>query len=139
MLRKITAAALVPAIVFLLLAYFVSEQVVTLVFGKEYAAAGPPFFWHLAGAIFSTLVFWTLPLVQSLGLIGLRLKIYTLAIVLGTTVALVLIPDMQAAGMAIALFTATLTIGTAFAFFSLKEIGRREGSMEEPRAEPEGS
>lgn len=126
MLRKITTVALVPAIAFLLLAYFISEQVVTLVFGKQYAAAGPPFFWHLAGAVFSTLVFWTLPLVQSLGLIGLRLKIYTLAIVLGTAVAWVLIPDMQAAGMAIALFTATLTIGTSFAFFSLKEIGKRE-------------
>jgi len=128
MLRKITTAAVVPALAFLVFAYFLNEWVVTLIFGKEYTAAGPPFFWHLVGAVFSTLVFWTLPLVQSLGLIGLRLKIYTLAIVLGTAVALWLIPQMEAAGMAIALLTATLTIGSSFAFFSLKEIGKREAT-----------
>lgn len=129
MLKKITTTALIPAAVFMIPAYFLSGWVITFVFGKEYAEAGLPFFWLLAGAVFGAITFWTLPLVQSLGLVGLRLKIYVLAIVIGTGIAITLIPEWKATGMAVALLCANIIINVLFIIKSFDKMKHIESSV----------
>ncbi len=122
MLRKVTLAAIIPAVVLILVVYFFKEWIVVTVYGKKYMDAVNPFLWLLAGAVMGSITFWTLPLIQSLGLVKFRLKIYSIAIVTGALIATLLIPSRAAAGMAIALLCANLIINSSFVYKAYERI-----------------
>jgi O-antigen/teichoic acid export membrane protein len=127
MLNRMTRFSLAPAVAGLILSWLLSDWIIALVYGDEYSAAGRSFFWHSAGAIFSTVVFWSLPLVQSLGLVNQRLLAYCAAIAVGCVAAFLLIPTFLAAGMAMALLSATITIGILFLFFIREKMSALQG------------
>ena len=122
MLRRITLTAIIPAALFLLAVFFLNEWIIVTVFGSEYAPSGQPFFWLVAGALFGSITFWTLPLVQSMGLVMLRIVTYLAAIVAGAAIAWILLPEWKATGMAIALLSANVLINFTFIFQTSRKM-----------------
>ncbi len=103
MLVKITSIAMIPGIVFLLVTYFLNKWIIVTVYGIDYAPASDSFYYFLIGAVLGAATFWTLPLIQSLGIVTLRIKIYIITIFLGSSLAYLLVPSMHNAGMSLAL------------------------------------
>jgi len=66
--------------------------------------------------------FWTLPLVQSLGLVRMRIVAYLTTIIVGISLSWLLIPHFAAAGMAMALLITNVLNATIFIFFSFRSI-----------------
>jgi PST family polysaccharide transporter len=108
MLFKITGIAMIPGIVFLALTYFLNKWIIVTVYGIEYAPASDAFYYFLIGAVLGAATFWTLPLVQSLGIVTVRIKIYVMTIFLGSLLAYLLVPAMQSAGMSLALLVTNI-------------------------------
>ncbi|MCX6291614.1 MAG: oligosaccharide flippase family protein [Bacteroidetes bacterium] len=122
MLGKITLIATIPSVVFIIITFFLKEWMFVTIFGKEYLGAVYPFLFLLLSAVFSSVTFWSLPLIISLGLVKLRLKVYMIAIVVGATIAYFAVPQMHAAGMGLALLCVNLVINTIFIFRAYQEM-----------------
>jgi len=122
MLRKISLISIVPAMAFLVGCYFFKTWIVIKVFGASYIDAAPPFFILLINAVVGALTFWVLPLVQSLGLVGIRLRTYAAMIIFGSALAYMLVPGWGASGMAMALLFVNILNNIVFIYYSMKSI-----------------
>jgi O-antigen/teichoic acid export membrane protein len=122
MLKKITVFAAIPCSLFLIITFFFKEWLFVTIFGSEYLNSIPPFIYLALSAAFSSVTFWSLPLVVSLGLVKLRLKVYLLAITTGILIAYFAIPVMHASGMALALLSVNLIINTIFIFKAYRKM-----------------
>ena len=122
MLGRITLFGAGPVLVTLAGGFLLNTWAIEFVYGAEYLPASMPFFILLVNAIIGTLTFWVLPLVQSLGLVNIRLKVYAAMLVPGILAALVLVPAMQASGMAIALTFMNLSINLLFIYAVFKKM-----------------
>ncbi|REJ84072.1 MAG: hypothetical protein DWQ44_13865 [Bacteroidetes bacterium] len=103
MLRRITSITILPSIAFLIAAIFLSELIMGIVYGKEYLPAALSFNYFVVGAVLASITFWMLPLVQSLGLIRERLNVYFVTILAGIVLSYLIVPSLQAQGMAMVL------------------------------------
>ncbi|MFM2135734.1 MAG: hypothetical protein RL021_1134 [Bacteroidota bacterium] len=128
MIRKVTTFAAVPALLVFGVMYFINRWVVEAVYGPEFAPAAASFMFFLAGALLGAVTFWSLPLVQSLGLVKMRIVAYLVTIVLGVTLSLLLLPVFQAEGMAIALMLTNFLNATIFIRFAYRTIRQIERS-----------
>jgi len=126
MLSTTTRLLLPIAIVVLVTGFFFREEIIRLLFGKEFTGASMPFFILLISAIQGSLFFWAVPLMQSLGLIRKRLLIHIFAIVLGGVIAFLLINSYQASGVAVGLLCANLFITTMFILMSISRMKSKE-------------
>ena len=122
MLKKITLLALLPAIGFTVVTLFLREWLFTTVFGTQYLESIHPFVFLLFSAVFSAVTFWSLPLIVSLGLVKLRVKVYVIAILAGSLIAYFAIPAMHASGMALALLCMNIIINSIFIYFALMKM-----------------
>lgn len=122
MLRKITLFTLIPAALALIVGFIFREQIITAVYGIKFADAANPFFIHLAGAIQGAVFFWTLPLINSMGLTGLRFRIYIIAMITGVIVSLITVSTWGASGVAAGLLAANLCITGLFTWFAFRFI-----------------
>lgn len=120
MLRRITWLASVPAAAALGLMYFLNKWLIVTIYGSEYMPASGSFFYFFAAALLGAVTFWTLPLVQSLGLVKMRIKAYAVTILAGFLLAAFLIPSLQAEGMSIALLLTNILNATIFIYFSFR-------------------
>jgi O-antigen/teichoic acid export membrane protein len=103
MILRISSLALIPALIFMLLAIAFSQSIIGLAYGAEYLSAAGPFNYFIVGATTASVTFWMLPLVLSLGLIRERLWIYLITIIVGLGLSVLLVPSLQATGMSIVL------------------------------------
>jgi O-antigen/teichoic acid export membrane protein len=126
MVYRITRFASGPLLLVTLIAFFFKSAIITTLYGKDFAGAGNPFFIHLLGAIQGSIFFWILPLVQSLGMTAMRLRIYILAIISGTLISLFLMPYIQATGVAVGLLVANLIITSSFLYFALRRMNMEQ-------------
>lgn len=124
MLGKLSRLAILPAVTIFIVLYFIHEWMFVVLYGKEYAGAAASFMYFLAGALLGAATFWTLPLVQSLGLVRMRILAYLLTIVVGVSLSIVLIPYFSAAGMSMALLITNVLNATIFIYFSFRSIHR---------------
>jgi O-antigen/teichoic acid export membrane protein len=122
MLKRITKTLIIPIILFLILAYIFRSDVTTKIYGSEYRHAGNPFFIHLLGAAQGALFFWTLPLIQSMGLIRIRLYGYIIALITQVVITFLLAPKIGASGAAIGLLAGNLITTLIFLYFSFQRI-----------------
>ena len=122
MLGKITMVAALPSVVFIFVTFFLKEWLFTTIFGKEFLESVYPFIYLLLSAVFSSVTFWALPLIVSLGLVRLRIQVYMLAIVVGAVIAYISIPQMKASGMALALLGMNVIINTLFIYFGYRKM-----------------
>jgi O-antigen/teichoic acid export membrane protein len=131
MLRKITILTAIPSLIVIIPAIAFRETIVQLVYGLQFAPAANTFIIHLLGALQGSVFFWTLPLMNSLGLTGLRFRIYLFATIAGLVVAWLTAATAGAAGVASALLTANLIITGLFLWFTFNFIRRNEKSSAE--------
>ncbi len=122
MLKKITKALIIPIIIFLFLAYIFRNDVTTKIYGSEYIHAGNPFFIHLLGAAQGALFFWSLPLIQSMGLTRIRIYGYIIALISQAIITFLLAPRIGASGAAIGLLVGNLITTLIFLYFSFQRI-----------------
>lgn len=125
MLSSITRAVLIPAVLFLALAYFIKTNLITTLYGPEFAPAAEPFFILLICAVQSSVFFWALPLIQSLGLIKKRFLVYLTAIIIGSIIAVLLVTELKASGVAIGLLAANLYINFRFIQAGIIQLNKR--------------
>ncbi len=122
MLRKITLISSYACIVYMVVTFFLKEEIFVTVFGSEFIDSVHPFVYLLLSAAFSAATFWALPLIVSLGLVRLRLKVYSIAIVAGAIIACIAIPFMQASGAALALLCMNIIINTIFIYIAYQRM-----------------
>lgn len=125
MLNTTTRLLLPVAIAILAMGFFLREEIIQFLFGVEFNGSAMPFFILLISAIQGSLFFWSVPLMQSLGLIRKRLLIHIFAVVLGGIVAVSLINQYQASGVAIGLMCANLFITAMFILMSLSRMNSK--------------
>lgn len=122
MLRKMTLLTLMPASFFLICAFIFRDEIIRLFYGLQYLQAANTFMIHLLGALQSSVFFWTLPLINSLGLTGLRFRIYLIAIGAGLLVSWIFASAYGAAGVASGLLTANLLITVMFIYYADRQL-----------------
>jgi PST family polysaccharide transporter len=128
MLRKISAFAIGPALLAWSILYFIHEPLMMQLYGSEYAVAADSFMYFFTGALIGAVTFWSLPMVQSLGLVRMRIVAYLITIVFGWTLSVLLVPGLQAKGMSMALLVTNLLNATIFIYFSFRMLHRSEQS-----------
>ena len=122
MLRKITLLTTAMCTLFLLPSLFLKEGILNLVYGSQYIPAANTFIVHLIGALQGSIFFWTLPLINSLGLTGLRFRIYIISILGGIAVSWLTVDFAGATGVAAGLLTTNLIITILFLRYAAKHI-----------------
>lgn len=130
MLFRITSLTAVPAIFFLTAMAFLNKWVIVQVYGAEYAPAAASFFYFLLTSVIGVTTFWSIPLIQSLGLATLRVKVYVITILAGSALAWWLIGLYQSTGMAIALCCTSLLNLTLFLLAAERKIRSQEREMQ---------
>ena len=126
MLKSMTKVFLIPALILLIIAFFIKEPIVTLLYGKEFAPSAMPFFILLICAVQGSVFFWSLPLIQSLGLIKKRFIVYLIAIIIGGIIGILLTPTYKSSGIAIGLLIANLYITARFVLASIQRLKKSE-------------
>ena len=122
MLRKLSLMIMGPALLFMIITYFFREEIIVLLYGQAYAAAGMPFFYLMIAAILASVFFWSLPLIQSLGLARLRLTTYLYGVFIGALVAWWLTPSMGPSGTAIGILVANILFTSRFIYAGIKRL-----------------
>jgi O-antigen/teichoic acid export membrane protein len=102
--------------------YFTSGWLIRSIYGQEFEPAATPFFWFMIGAVVSSVFFWTIPMLQSLGLVHYRLRIYIVAVIMAYLSGIILIPLYQSSGMAIGILIVNLIVISSTSFLSFKAI-----------------
>jgi O-antigen/teichoic acid export membrane protein len=81
-----------------------------------------PFFYLMIAAILASVFFWSLPLIQSLGLARLRLTTYLYGVFIGALVAWWLTPSMGPSGTAIGILVANILFTSRFIYAGIKRL-----------------
>lgn len=126
MLGKISAFATAPALVALLVMSFLNRWLMVTLYGHEFEPAAGSFMYFFAGALLGAVTFWTLPLVQSLGLVKMRIVAYAVTILVGVSLSWWWLPYFQAQGMAMALLVTNVLNATIFIRLSFRAMHREE-------------
>lgn len=108
-----------PVLLSLTAVFFFRKDIIKLIFGPEYIPAADIFFILMIVAAIVAVSFWNLPLIQSIGKVGFRLKIYIIALVVEVIISVVLYPYLEALGISIAVLTA---FGLINGFFALENF-----------------
>lgn len=132
MLLRITTIAMIPSSLFLVAAFFLNEWIITTIFGMEYLPSAQPFYYFLIGSVLGASTFWVLPLVQSLGLVKVRVWIYLFTILAGSIAAWFLVPGLQATGMSLALLITNLLNLFLFTWVAYRKMSREQQSVTSP-------
>lgn len=125
MINTTTRLLLPAALAILALSFFIREELIQILFGKEFTGAATPFIILLASALQGSVFFWSVPLMQSLGLIRKRLLIHIFAVILGGIIALLLVHEYQSSGVAFGLLAANLFITALFIRMSIKRMKKQ--------------
>ncbi|MBL0071149.1 MAG: oligosaccharide flippase family protein [Bacteroidetes bacterium] len=132
MIIKLSVLASIPATLFMLVAFFFNQIIMTTVFGSEYLEAGEPFYILTAAALISAVFFWIHPLLQALDLLAFRIRIYGIAIITGLVVAWFLVPKIGSSGMAVALIFINVIIPLFSTYYIFKKLRISESEINHP-------
>ena len=120
MIIKIEKIISIPASLLLMAVFFIRKEIILLFFGSEYLPAADIFFVLIIVASVMAVFFWNLPLIQSIGKVALRLKVYIAALLVEIILAVFLYPSLGALGVSIAVLSAFLLINGLFAHINFK-------------------
>jgi O-antigen/teichoic acid export membrane protein len=122
MLTRISKILAVPLMLALVIFSFISEWMITLIYGIDYQAGTLPFVILLVAGVVSTLLFWSTPIIFSLGRVDIRLKAYLAALALGLSLGYPLGLHYGATGISIALCVSIIFIHAVFLRVAIKEL-----------------
>jgi len=103
MLAKVTRIGLIYGGILLVLSYLFKERVMLFLYGPDFLSSSFPFFILLIASVAGSVFFWNLSLIQSLGLIKLRVYTYLFSGLIFLLLSVILVPKSGATGMAISL------------------------------------
>ncbi len=129
MVLRISTLTIIPSAIFMVLAIGFSHSIISLVYGADYLPAAGSFQYFIVGAALATVTFWMLPLVQGLGLIKARLKIYFITILAGVILSMIFVPSLQSAGMAMVLLLINLLNLVLFGYLVHKKMKDNSASL----------
>lgn len=101
MLIKLTRSIALPLVLSIPLMLLFNEWFITLVYGREYAAASHPFAYLYLAAVLSTVFFWNQSFLLGTGFIKTRFMIIFITAAIGFSISYLLIPVFADVGMAI--------------------------------------
>lgn len=124
LLVRISKLAAIPAALSLVLGFVAASSLVKTVYGVAYAPASPSFCVLLSGSLLSAVFFWHVPLIQSLGLVRLRLLTAIAGLILSISIAFLLVPSFGALGSAAGLVCANIVVMGALSFTGLSRLSK---------------
>ncbi|MDQ3051133.1 MAG: oligosaccharide flippase family protein [Bacteroidota bacterium] len=122
MLIKMTGIAAVPATLFIIIAFFFNEIIITTVFGKDFLEASSTFALLTVASLLYSLFFWMQPLLQALNMTGLRLRVSLIGLITGIAAAYFLIPTYGADGMAVTMIIMNVVMPAIFLYFVVNKM-----------------
>lgn len=128
MLRKITLLISLGGLVAMVLLFIIPDfykEIIALVFSKDYSGAWDAFSVLFVNGIISAIFFWHLSLIQSLGLVKLRLLVNGLSVLIGLVFAYLLIPSLKSTGAAVALTISNTFIVVVLGFISYSRVSKQ--------------
>lgn len=122
MVVKLTTLAAIPASIFMLVAYFLNEWIITLFFGDQYLGAADTFSILTGASLLYAMFFWIQPLLQALDLVSTRLYVSLMGLVIGLISAYLLIPVYGTDGMAITIIIINIIMPGFFITFAFRKL-----------------
>lgn len=120
MIVKFVRIFSIPSIISLGVVFMFRKEIINLIFGQEYLPASDIFFVLMIVSVVMALSFWNLPLIQSIGKVGLRLITYILALIIGIVASLFLYSPFGATGIAYAVLISFLFINITFSTINFR-------------------
>ncbi len=117
MIIKMTGIATVPTTLFVAVAYFFNEIIISTIFGKDYLEAASTFALLTVASLLYSIFFWMQPLLQALNMTGLRLRVSLIGLITGIISAYLLIPPYGADGMAVTMIIMNVVMPAIFLYF----------------------
>ena len=102
LLWRSTMTLAIPCVVFVLTGFIIRDWLLHTVYGPDYVEAAWPFVIQTVIAAIGAITFWSLPLIQSYGLMGKRFMILAAGIVIGIVAAWLWVPTHGAVGGSLA-------------------------------------
>ncbi len=122
MIIRMTALAAVPTLLFVTIAFFFSETIITFVFGKEYLQAAGTFSLLTVASLLYAVFFWLQPLLQALNMTAIRLWVSLVGLLTGLISAYLLIPVYGANGMALTMIVMNVIMPAIFLYFVITKL-----------------
>ncbi|HMT28123.1 MAG TPA: oligosaccharide flippase family protein [Bacteroidia bacterium] len=122
MVVKLTLLAAIPAVIFMLVAYFFNEFIITLLFGKQYLGAATTFSLLTGASLLYAMFFWIQPLLQALDLVSSRLYVSIMGLLIGVVSAYILIPKYGSNGMAVTMILINIVMPGFFITFAFRKV-----------------
>jgi O-antigen/teichoic acid export membrane protein len=124
MIKKVSKIILGPALLFLVVVYFLREYIILFTFGEEYMEATKPLIYLTINAIIGGVLFWNIPLILSLGMAKFRLIMNLVGLVIGGIVAYLCIPNYGTIGAATGLLIANGIVTITFSLVSYSKLNK---------------
>jgi len=122
LLAQITGLALVAAVVGVVVTYFLKDFMLDILFTEDYSESATPLMVIVISSLFSAAFFWSLSLLQGLGLTWLRLWISIFSGIIGAIVAWITIPEFKATGAALGAAAANIVMVSLFSALSYIKV-----------------
>ncbi len=119
---------LVPVLVLIPVMYFFGERLISTGFGADYSESWTVALLVVIAASIHVVLFWSVALLNSLELVGIRFAVYAIASIAGCAVAFVLVDEHGADGMGFAVIAMNAIIQGSF----LLAIKRKLGALSVP-------
>jgi O-antigen/teichoic acid export membrane protein len=124
MIKKVSKIILGPALLFVVVVYFLREYIVLFTFGEQYIEATIPLIYLAINAVIGGVLFWNVPLILSLGMAKFRLIINIIGLIIGGGVAYFSIPIYGTIGAAIGLLIANGIVTITFSIVSYSKLNK---------------
>lgn len=122
LLHQVTGMTFIVAILAFLGLFLLKDFILINLYGNDFSSAGAPLMILVLSSLTGAVFFWSLSLLQSLGLTPLRLRVSILAAIIAGGLAYWLIPEYKAVGAAIGSSTANIIMTITFAVISYSRI-----------------
>lgn len=116
MIKQFSKIIFIPAILILILTFFIKDDLIIFLYGKEFLASSNVFYVILIAALVASVTFWNITLLISLNALNYRFKMNIFILIYGLTLSYLIIPHYGA-------------MGAAFILLSIKFIESGFGSL----------
>lgn len=124
MIKRLSLIIIIPGTLFLGVVMTAGPNLVTLIFGDDYADAGNTFRILAIPALLQAVFFWMQPLLQAFDMMNQRLFVFTAGIIAGFVSAWILVPLNGSEGMAYAVLISQTIMYLLFLLLAISGLKR---------------
>lgn len=122
LLIKITKISAIPLVLVFIFLLFFNNWVIISIYGADFQRASIPFLFLFIAASISSIFFWSLSTIFSLGKVKLRLVTNLVSLLIGICFVIILTPTYGAIGVAIAFLITELIKQFTFVWVTKKKL-----------------